>query len=353
MDKPLIAIDVGGGTQDILLYDPIQPLENCVQLVLPSQTVVVGRKITRASRAGRSVFLHGTVMGGGASTRAIRQAVSSGTQVFAAPDAAKTVHDNLERVRELGVVICDQGPPDAVNIQMGDINRQGLEKALEAFEVVLPECWAVAVQDHGESPKQSNREFRFRHWRRLVEEGGDLKRLVYREPPAYFTRMHAVKKQLPGAMVMDTGSAAIWGALCDSVVKEVCQQGVIILNIGNQHTVAVLVKGEKILGLFEHHTGLMNRKKLADYIERLRTNQLTHKEVYADGGHGCYVREDFHPQSGFQMVAVTGPQRHMATGLGYYYANPYGDMMLTGCFGLVEAFKRTAGENAPLTRMEE
>jgi hypothetical protein len=32
---------------------------------------------------------------------------------------------------------------------------------------------------------------------------------------------------------------------------------------------------------------------------------------------------------------VTGPRRSIAKPLGWYEAAPYGDMMLTGCFGLL------------------
>jgi uncharacterized protein (DUF1786 family) len=63
-ESGILAIDIGGGTQDILLYDPDQPLENSIKLVLPSPTVVVAGKIRAATAAKRPVFLSGQVMGG-------------------------------------------------------------------------------------------------------------------------------------------------------------------------------------------------------------------------------------------------------------------------------------------------
>ena len=39
----------------------------------------------------------------------------------------------------------------------------------------------------------------------------------------------------------------------------------------------------------------------------------------------------------FAAIAVTGPNRAKAADLGFHLANPYGDMMLTGCFGLLAA----------------
>ena len=137
--------------------------------------------------------------------------------------------------------------------------------------------------------------------------------------------------------MMDTGSAAIWGALCDEAVAARRDEGLIVINLGNQHVLAALVKGERVWGLFEHHTVLMNREKLFYHIERLRQGVLTNDEVYEDHGHGAFIHRDY--KGPFQFVTITGPNRQMAEGLGYM-AVPYGDMMLTGCFGLVAAAKR-------------
>ena len=39
----LLAIDVGAGTQDILLFESRKPIENCVKLVLPSMSAIVAQ----------------------------------------------------------------------------------------------------------------------------------------------------------------------------------------------------------------------------------------------------------------------------------------------------------------------
>ena len=36
----ILAIDVGTGTQDILLFDSTQPIENALQLIMPSPTQI-------------------------------------------------------------------------------------------------------------------------------------------------------------------------------------------------------------------------------------------------------------------------------------------------------------------------
>jgi uncharacterized protein (DUF1786 family) len=340
----ILAVDVGGGTQDILLYEEDKPIENCVKLVLPSRTAMLGARVREATAAGRPVFLTGSLMGGGPVKGALKKHIAAGLAVYSTPRAAKTIRDNLDRVREMGVQIVDERPnvDGLLAIPTCDVDLNALAEALGRFDVTLPKTYAVAVQDHGESLAGSNRAFRFELWRKFVEAGGLLTDLVYRDIPPAFTRMKAVQEDLPGAVLMDTGAAAVWGALCDEQVEARRGEGVIIVNIGNQHCLAVLVQGERIWGLFEHHTVLMAPEKLADYIDRLRAGTLTNGEIFGDRGHGCYVRSDL-PPGKFDFVAVTGPQRYLAVGLGYYLAVPHGDMMLSGCFGLVEGLKAVAG----------
>ncbi|CVK31638.1 DUF1786 family protein [Methanoculleus bourgensis] len=90
LKTPLLAIDVGRGTQDILVYEPGRPIENSIKLVLPSPTVVAAERIRQATRAGRPVFLDGFLMGGGANTGAIRKHLAQGLPVYATPGAAGT-----------------------------------------------------------------------------------------------------------------------------------------------------------------------------------------------------------------------------------------------------------------------
>ncbi len=333
----ILAIDVGAGTQDILLYDSGMPLENCVKLVVPSQTVIVGRRIAAATERGVPVFLTGNLMGGGACGRAVMKHIEAGLRVYATEEAAKTLYDNLDRVRQMGVEITDTPPDHAVTVETRDIDIEALRRALEIFEVELPDRFAVAVQDHGECVHGSNREFRFHHFREFAQAGGNIRDLAFYDAPEHLTRMRAVQASVPNCLVMDTGPAAVWGALFDAEVAERSKDGVIIVNVGNAHTFGALVQDKRIWGLFEHHTGDMTAMKLADYVERLRLAALPHEEVLADGGHGAYVHPDFEAGNSFKFVSITGQNRGMASDLGYHPAAPFGDMMLTGCFGLVAA----------------
>ena len=342
----LLAIDVGAGTQDIFLYESGKAIENCVKMVLPSRTVIVADRIRWATRAGCDVFLTGNLMGGGPCVSAVKRHLRAGLKVYATSLAAKTIRDNPLEVKEMGVQIVEEAPAEAIIIQTRDIDLAALRQALALFDVELPECYAVAVQDHGENLVGSQRRFRFQQWERFVKAGGDLSALAYREVPTHLTRMRAVQGDVPGALLMDTGSAAIWGALCDEHVAAHREEGLIVVNVGNQHTVGALVRRERIWGLFEHHTVLMSAKKLDRCVKALREGILSNEEVFEDHGHGAVVHPDYPGRAGtrsdarFQFVAVTGPGRQMAQALGYYMAVPHGDMMLCGSFGLVAAARR-------------
>jgi uncharacterized protein (DUF1786 family) len=338
----ILAIDVGAGTQDILLWEAGQPMENNVKLVLPSWTTILARRVKRATQDGRPLFLTGNLMGGGPVVSAMKRHLRAGLPVTVTPRAALTVRDNLVQVRERGYTIAEEPPdlPGLLTLRTRDVDLEALMGALAPFGVVVPDTVAVAVQDHGECLEGSNRQFRFQLWREFVEGGGHILGLAYRNPPPCYTRMRAVQRDAPGAVLMDTGPAALWGMLEDEQAAARQNEGFVAVNVGNQHTLGVLLRDERILGLFEHHTVLMTPEKLARLVSRLRAGTLTNDEVFDDNGHGAFISPDYTPGAGFDFVAVTGPLRNMAAGLGYHSAAPYGDMMLTGCFGLVTATRR-------------
>src|SRR5439155_21219593 len=81
----ILAVDVGTGTQDILLFDSEQELENSVKMVMPSPTLVVADTIRRATAERRPIFLRGVTMGGGPSHWAAMDHLKAGHQVYATP----------------------------------------------------------------------------------------------------------------------------------------------------------------------------------------------------------------------------------------------------------------------------
>jgi uncharacterized protein (DUF1786 family) len=337
----LLAVDVGAGTQDVLLYQDDLPLEGLTKMVLPSQTVIVAERINRARLAGRDVFLRGPTMGGGASTAAVRWHLAAGLKVYATPSAAATINDNPDRVAALGVIVQEEAPASAEAIETGDIDIPALRRAFDLFEIPFPEEVAVAVQDHGFSQDRSNRIVRFEHLKEAIRSGGTLEAFAYRQPPEAMTRMLAVRDYLAASglkvVVMDTGPAAIFGAALDPH----CQEPSLIINFGNGHTVAALLCDGRVVGIFEHHTSKLNPEKLKKYMKEFCAGTLKSSEVFEDEGHGAYVESA--PEK-IRSILVTGPRREQFLASGVLKdavaAAPGGDMMITGCLGLVEAWSR-------------
>lgn len=334
MKGSVLAIDVGSGTQDILVYQVGKNLENCPKFVVPSRTQIVAGQIRRATEQRKNVFLHGYLMGGGACAVALKKHLAAGCKAYATKEAALTFNDNLDWVTQMGVEICGEAPADSVSIWLGDIDVDSLNQALTAFGQEMPDKFAVAVQDHGFTETESNRTLRFRLWEDFVKNDGQLKSLVFdKEIPAVYSRMRAVREIVPDSVVTDTGTAALLGIMADPLVQPQLGKGIIAVNIGNSHTLAAAIRDGRVYGIFEQHTGVLDLASLNSLVKRFQSAQLTNAEIFEQGGHGATLHPDMRP--GWEFVAVTGPRRGMAKQLGWYEAAPYGDMMLTGCFGLL------------------
>jgi uncharacterized protein (DUF1786 family) len=91
----------------------------------------------------------------------------------------------------------------------------------------------------------------------------------------------------------------------------------------------------------EHHTSELTAEKLRHLVQLLCQGTIKNSEVFQDGGHGAYV--DSIPGK-IERVLVTGPRRQsfLSCGAikGAVAASPGGDMMITGCIGLLEAWKK-------------
>lgn len=346
----ILAVDVGTGTQDVLLFDSTKEPENALKMVMPSPTVLVARAIRAATEAGQDLLLTGVTMGGGPSGWAAEDHLKAGHRVFATPDAARTFNDDLDEVEAMGIIVVSQDEAAALagvhHVEMLDFDYTALARAFQAFHVDLDEVevLAVAVFDHGAAPPgYSDRLFRFEYLADRIAAGGGLAGFAFaREAiPGSMTRLQAAASCAPGdrpLVVMDTAPAAVLGALEDPHVA--AKGDAIVANVGNFHTLAFhLRRGgqSRIAGLFEHHTGLLSRERLEQLLAQLAAGTLSHDELFAEHGHGALVL-DASP-SPLDFVAVTGPRRSILAGssLKPYLAVPYGDMMLAGCWGLVRA----------------
>ena len=107
----ILAVDVGTGTQDILLFDSNKEVENCYKLVLPSPTVILAQKIRAATQQGLGVLLSGTLMGGGPCAWAARDHALAGYPLWVTPAAARTFDDDLAHVAAMGATLVFEEEP--------------------------------------------------------------------------------------------------------------------------------------------------------------------------------------------------------------------------------------------------
>ena len=384
-----LAIDVGTGTQDVLLFDTDHEIENAVRLVLPSPTVILAERIRAATRARRPVRLTGGLMGGGPVAWEARDHAAAGLAIAATPEAAGTMDDDLEQVRALGIdVVPSDGAaaradvPGTVTVDMRDAWLPELARALALFDVELGavDAVAVAVFDHGAAPPgTSDRRFRFERLRERLAADPDLGPIAFSyldaDVPPAFTRLAtaagAVRTWLRAAgrmgvpvLAMDTGPAAILGALDDAQVRYALDRGrpVVAVNIGNFHTLAMrLEPGPRISAIFEHHTGELTRPQLARFLRQLADGTIRDDDVFGSQGHGALVLPNdaraARAGEARPFLALTGPRRqllagHVVRGLGRsHLAVPHGDMMQAGPFGLLRALaSRVPDWRAPVTR---
>jgi uncharacterized protein (DUF1786 family) len=340
----ILAIDVGTGTQDVLVFEAGTLIENAVQLIMPSPTALVAQRVKVATADRVDLLLTGVTMGGGPDHWAVEAHLRAGLKVYATADAARTFDDDLERVTAMGIRIVDgpNGPDAARRLELRDVYTAELMTALGAFGVSTAfDAVAVAVFDHGAAPPGvSDRRFRFDYLREQVDRGIGLTGFGFLadEIPERMTRMRAVASSWTGSeplFVMDTGPAAVLGALEDRRVRSV--ERVTIANLGNFHTIAALLEGGDIRGLLEHHTGELTKAKLDGYLEALAAGTLSNQAVFDDMGHGALQAGAVSAPP--ELLTVIGPRRALLDGsrLHPYLAVPHGDMMLTGCFGLLRA----------------
>ncbi|HDH27562.1 MAG TPA: hypothetical protein ENH13_00355 [Euryarchaeota archaeon] len=337
----ILAVDVGTGTQDILLYDPARVAENNLKLVLPSQTQILARRI---SKLEEDLLITGGTMGGGPVSMAIRRHLKKGFRVVMTEDAAKTVRDDLSQVREEGIEIitdAEAADIDLTSVEAMDVDLEMLFGVISDGGEETPETIGVSVQDHGFEQGKSDRKFRFEKIAEMLDSDATLTDFLFEKPPAYYTRMNSVIKHVQRSFsgkvfVVDSKFAAISGVLHDTSARP-C----LCVDVGNGHTMAAVVgEGGRLDSVFEHHTHSLTRERLTDYLVRLADGKVTNEEVYSDHGHGCHIKNA--PGIGrIEKILVTGPNRGLLSGCGLpiEFARPFGDVMMTGTVGIIDLIK--------------
>lgn len=356
----ILAVDVGTGTQDILLFDSDKEVENCYKLVLPSPTVMLAERIRAATRRGDGVLLTGVLMGGGPCAWAARDHARAGYPLWVTADAARTFDDDPARVEAMGATIVSEdevGNPAGSNtthLVMGDFDYRAIADVFARFGVDLDkelDAIAIAVFDHGNAPPDvSDRLFRFDYIEKRIRTRNSLTAFAFlaEDVPQIMTRMEAAARTARTArpdipiMLMDTAPAAVLGALEDSRVRRT--RPAIVANIGNFHCLAFRLgqtNGDSsggIEGVFEHHTGEITSQQLEDYLTLLARGSLTHDAIFNSNGHGAVMFKS--DPIALDFLSITGPRRNFLRGssLKPYQAVPFGDMMLAGSYGLVRAY---------------
>jgi uncharacterized protein (DUF1786 family) len=333
----ILAIDIGAGTQDILLFDSRKKIENCTSLVLPTPSKIFAEKLKTIVG---DVYIFGDTIGGGSLGRAILRHLQKGFRVVMEESSAYSIRNDLDEVKSMGIEVGSKpGSNHFQELKIQEIDLPLLQNFLSHFgENLNVDVIAVAVQDHGVSPKGvSDRAFRFENMETMLRKDNRPEAFQFSEDsiPGYYLRMRSAVKAVrrtssTPVLVIDTSFSAILGC-----VDEVTGPSLIV-NVGNGHTIAALLIDRKIEGLYEHHTHELTPKRLEHDLRLFVRGELSNKEVFEGNGHGVIT---LRPYKGEVSVFVTGPNRDLFkdTSFKFIYAAPGGNTMMTGPLGLVKA----------------
>lgn len=339
----ILAIDVGTGTQDIMIYDSKKELENSIKLVLPSPHLFISQQIKETEN---DLYFNGEIMGGGKIKNSLLEHMNKGYKVVMEEIPAKTIRDKISQVEALGIEIADENKiyKDFSKITLRDINITKLAEFLLGYDLEFDfDEIAIAVQDHGYNENMGDRDFRFEKIRQKLKEPIKPEEFSFKgNVPDYYTRMKAIERTLEKEginkkpLLMDTKFASIAGMCYDD--ESLKLNSFVAIDIGNGHTTAASIEDGKIQAIFEHHTSSLTPESLERYIKRLADGVITNKEVFEDHGHGAHV---LNPISKIEKVIVSGPKRELIekTNLDWHHASPGGDVMMTGTVGLIKTFE--------------
>ncbi|KPJ79107.1 MAG: pyruvate formate-lyase activating enzyme [Deltaproteobacteria bacterium SG8_13] len=345
----ILLLDIGAGTLDVLYHDSAQDLH--YKAVVRSPVRTVAEKIDALPG---NLVVTGGEMGGGPVTDALRERARQSAVIMSASSAA-TLHHNPDVVRSWNIEIVSDAEaenrlqqPGYSSLVVTDIDAGRIEQMVKSFGVAFAfDVVGVCAQDHGVPPAGvSHLDYRHRLFRDKLDDAPYPHAVLFSssQVPATMNRLTTIARsaeRLPTSevFVMDSGMAAILGASLDMQARR-CER-IVVLDIATSHTVcAALEKGE-ICGFFEYHTRDISLSRLESLLRELTDGKLSHEQVLAEGGHGAYIRRAF----GFgstEAIIATGPKRRLLedTQLPISFGAPFGDNMMTGTVGLLEAIRR-------------
>jgi len=329
-----VLVDVGKGTQDILIPIGGENPNNWIKAVLPSPTTKLSKVIE--SWKGKEIRFCGYTMGGGPFKKATVDFIKKGGRVVATEKAARSFRDDLDEVKRLGIEVVKE-------IKEWDIFLRDLE--FEVFRELRKvsglsenfEFIGVACQDHGFIKGQRDRITRFNYLKELLKKSRRPEELYHTQKIGFLSRFDSVLQQIEDeglkGFVIDSKISAIAGVI--SYAEEEGVNEFVCIDCGNGHTLVSTVKDGLICGFLEHHTRMINPEKLEKFMVKLTEGKITFEEIFKDGGHGALFIERINPEK----VYLVGPNREKFKELGEY-AYPLGDSMLFGCAGLVRVISK-------------
>jgi uncharacterized protein (DUF1786 family) len=347
-----LMVDIGAGTMDVLWYDTQSDLHYKAVAKSPVRYIA-----ERAAQLPGSLVVTGSEMGGGPITQVLKQRARK-TEVVMSESSAATLNHDLQKVRSWGIdVVGDEkaenlrGNKKYSSLELSDIDAARIRRIVEGFGVPFSfDAVAVCAQDHGVPPAGvSHLDFRHNMFQARLDGNPYPDVLLYRadEVPVEMNRLQSIAKSAAAisteeVYVMDSGMAAILGGSMDILARK--KDSIVILDVATSHTVGASMTDNEIAGFFEYHTHDITLERLDDLIVALCDGRLEHRRVLAEGGHGAYLRKAV----GFQTVDIiiaTGPKRRLVapSKLQITFGAPWGDNMMTGTVGLLEALRRRNG----------
>lgn len=347
-----LMIDIGAGTLDMLYHDTSQDLHYKAVIRSPVRSLA-----DEIRRTDGNLVVTGVEMGGGPVSQAlIERAITA--EVVMSKAACATIHHDPNKVTAHGIRVVSEAEADGWvedprfnHIRTGDLQIDRLRRIVQGFGVPFEfDAVAVCAQDHGTAPPGvSHLDFRHRLFTDMLERSPVPQALLFRsgEVPRTFNRLSAIAGQarmLPAERiyVMDSGMAAILGASMDVLCKD--KQRILVLDIATSHTVGAALKAGILCGFFEYHTADITAARLDRLLRDLPDDRLSHRQIVDEGGHGAYSRTAF-GYDNVQLILATGPRRRLAleSRLPIVFGAPWGDNMMTGTLGLLEAVRLREG----------
>ncbi len=344
-----LMIDVGAGTMDILYYDSRADQHYKTVVKSPVRTVA-----EKAAAVSGNLLVVGNEMGGGPITQVLVERARQ-AEVTMSLSAAATLNHDMEKVKSWGIKLVEDDHAEDMRINqkhsvifLSDIELQRLENIVKSFGVPYElDAVVICAQDHGVPPPGvSHLDFRHNMFKARLEQKPYPHSLLYKADavPQTMNRLKSIAcsaAALPAAeiYVMDSGMAAILGASMDGLAQG--KERFLVLDIATSHTVGAAMAGDQIAGLFEYHTRDITLEKLEDLLRELADGKLSHRQILAEGGHGAFLRKTV-GFNAIETIIATGPRRKLLKGshLPIQWGAPWGDNMMTGTVGLLEALRR-------------